>query len=311
MLALDRRLPPPTDLEVELIEDLRGRLRALRYAEAGDTPPSEAAWITHAQRLSELVLNDDPREFLRWDVVSETMFVSHPAFIRKELDYLTGRPDWGSRWRKAIEESPTGHPLPYMFYPRSSGNLIHHAYHLAQFEEKTGSRVEHTGYILEFGGGYGSMCRLFHNLGFRGRYVIFDLPHFSALQQFFLKSVGIKVQPADASGAADAGVVCVSDLARLGPLLREVEGHDAMFIATWSISESPLRLRQSILPLITQFSAFLIAYQQHYGEVNNLQFFSEWEESMDKQVVWHKQQIAHLPGNHYLFGKRLTGAIPP
>ena len=310
MLAVDRRLLPPTDREVKLVEDLRSLFRTFQRDEVEDALLSETAWMNHTQRLSELVLNDDPRKFLRWNVINETMFVSHPEYIRKELGYLASLPDWGSRWRKAIKESPIGHPPPYLFYPGSSGLLIHHAYHLAQFEEKTGTRVDQMDRVMEFGGGYGSMCRLFHNLGFRGRYVIFDLPHFSALQQFFLKSIGIEVHSIDTLGSANDGVICVSDLEHLRLLHpSEVEEHNSMFIATWSISETPIKFRQSILPLITSFSAFLIAYQHQYGEVNNLQFFSEWKEGM-KDIMWHDWQIGHLPGNNYLFGKRLTGVGP-
>jgi hypothetical protein len=40
-------------------------------------------------------------------------------------------------------------------------------------------------FVIEFGGGYGSLCRLFFNQQFKGQYVLFDLPPFSALQHFF------------------------------------------------------------------------------------------------------------------------------
>ncbi len=48
---------------------------------------------------------------------------------------------WDTRWRNAIIELPVGHPIPYIFYPVSSGNLILPAYHVAQFEEKTGYQI--------------------------------------------------------------------------------------------------------------------------------------------------------------------------
>lgn len=47
--------------------------------------------------------------------------------------------------------------------------------------------------VLEFGGGYGSLCRGFHRCGFKGKYMIFYFPHFSTLQRFFLGSAGIMV----------------------------------------------------------------------------------------------------------------------
>lgn len=170
-------------------------------------------------------------------------------------------------------------------------------------EEKTEVRVNSMCFIFEFGGGYGSMCRLFHNLGFNGKYVIFDLPGFSALQQFFLRSVGIKVHSVDSFKTAEGGVVCISDLEILGEILSYVEASNSMFIATWSISETPINLRDSILPLISQFKAFLIAYQNQFGEVNNLDFFRSWRETQS-EIEWHNWQIEHLPPNSYLVGIR-------
>ena len=74
------------------------------------------------------------------------------------------------------------------------------------------------------------------------------------------------------------------------------------------MSETPVQLRESFIPLIKEFSNFLIAYQWEYGAVDNLAFFNEWKESMDKPVVWYDSAIDHLPGNSYLFGNRLPAA---
>jgi hypothetical protein len=305
MSVVDTSLPPATDLELELVCQLRENFRTLQPAKDTNLLASEAAWINHSSRLSELVFDSDPREFLRWDVILETMFAASAEYIEEELRYLRRLSDWRSRWRKAIKESTVGRPFLSPLHPRSSSHLIHQAYHLAQFEEQTGVHLSHIDYIFEFGGGYGSMCRLFHNLGFKGRYVIFDLPHFSALQQFFLKSIGIRVATIQAAGAANAGVICTSDLEQLELVLSDrVEQHNSLFVATWSISETPIQLRESILPSVAEFSAFLIAYQQEYGEVNNRQFFSEWKDRMSKQVAWQEALIGHLPGSRYLFGKR-------
>jgi hypothetical protein len=305
MPVVDRSLPPATDLEIELVCQLREKFRTLQHAKDTKLLASEAAWLNHSSRLSELVFDSDPREFLRWDVILKTMFTANPEYIEEELRYLRRLSDWGSRWRKAIKESKVGRPFPSPLYPISSGHLIHQAYHLAQFEEKTGVHLSHIDYIFEFGGGYGSMCRLFHNLGFKGRYVIFDLPHFSILQQFFLRSIGIRIDTNYAAPAPNTAVICVSELEQLKLVLSDRVGqHDSLFLATWSISETPIQLRETVLPLVAEFSAFLIAYQQEYGEVNNRQFFGEWRDKMSKEVVWQETLIGHLPGSRYLFGKR-------
>src|SRR5207244_11597755 len=79
--------------------------------------------------------------------------------------------------------------------------------------------------VLEFGGGYGSMCRLFHNLGFRGRYLIFDLPAFSALQRFFLRSIGMCVGSPEEFRDGACGVALSSNVGDLQTLVADASDH--------------------------------------------------------------------------------------
>lgn len=303
----DKPLAPPTAREKELLEELRATFRKFPVLKPAGSPPSEKEWLENANRLRELVLNDDPREFLHWDVILRTMSVTYAGYVTPELKYLKSRHDWRNRWSEAIKESLVGHPIPHWRYPISSGNLIHHAYHLAQFEEKTRLSVNDVNFIFEFGGGYGSMCRLLHNLGFQGKYVLFDLPKFSVLQRFFLKSIGAKVYSVDSFKTTQTGIFCISELEELKEiLLYNIEPANSMFIATWSISEAPINLRNSILPLISRFQAFLIAYQNQFGEVNNIEFFRSWTTGQ-KDIEWSDWQIEHIPNNNrYLVGKRKT-----
>lgn len=301
-LFLDKPLPLPSSQEEGFLSELQTDVRELLVLETTNMPPSQAAWLSYTNRLRELVLNQDPRKFLRWDVVSYTMFVAFARYVSTELKYLKHRPDWNARWRAAIKESSVGHPIPYIFYPASSGNLIHHAYHVAQFEEKTKVQVHSMGFVFEFGGGYGSMCRLFYNLGFDGGYIIFDLPLFSALQRYFLKTLGLPVKSVAEFVKSKTGIVCVSDIQELRALLTDhIEANNAMFVATWSIGEAPISIRDSVLPLISEFRLFLISYNDRFKEVNNADFFNNWKE-LNRNVTWHNWQIGHIPGNNYLVG---------
>lgn len=301
----DRPVPPPSDREKQLVEELRAMFSKFRTSGPEDCATSEKEWLENENRLSSLVLNDEPREFLRWDVMLKTMVVAYASYVGREFKYLKRLRDWDSRWRGVLEESPVGHPVPYWRYPKSSGNLIHHAYHWAQFEEKTGLRVDDVDFVFEFGGGYGSMCRLIHRLGFKGRYLLFDLPSFSALQRFFLKSTNMTVFPIESFTMAQGGIVCISELEQLTEILtNHIRPADAIFIGTWSVSEVPVRLRDTILALVSSFRAFLIAYQARFGEVDNIEFFRQWQRQQD-DVEWQDWRIEQLPGhNRYLFGKR-------
>ena len=184
-------------------------------------------------------------------------------------------------------------------------NLIHHAYHLIQFEQSTGLRVDDLDFIFEFGGGYGSMCRLFHNLGFKGKYLIFDLPHFVALQRFFLKSIGKSVIPSiDSFRSTSSDILCISDVEQVTELLSEMGNlTNSLFLATWSISETPVELRETILPLVHPFKAFLIGYHHIFGEVNNTEYFQSWMDHFD-DIRWQTQKITHLPHDYYLIGDK-------
>ena len=307
-VVLDKPLQTPSSQEQDYFSELQLAVRELPVLETANALPSEAAWLSNMNRLRELFLKRNPKRFLRWDVISGTMFVANAPYVSTELNYLKHRSNWKTRWEAAIKESSVGHPVAYLFYPTSSGNLIHHAYHVAQFEETTGAQVRDMDYVFEFGGGYGSMCRLFFNLGFHGKYIIFDLPLFSALQRYFLKTIGLPVHSVDTFRKSKAGVVCLSDTQQLKALLtNHITASNSIFVATWSISESPIAIRDSVLPLISEFTSFLIAYQDRFGEVNNVDFFDSWKNTHGA-VTWHGWRIEHIPGNNYLFGRRMNNS---
>jgi hypothetical protein len=103
-------------------------------------------------------------------------------------------------------------PFPPMFSPpmfSTNAMAIAHALHLFRFHSRLGSYLHDADCIVEFGGGFGSMCRLIGALGFRGRYVIFDLPPVLALQRYYLGLHGIE---ADDSGRADVWLCPALDL---------------------------------------------------------------------------------------------------
>lgn len=308
---LTRRYHKPLELaavdEEQLLKELRKEFRDLPQEDTTHCLPSEKAWRDYLNRIRDLVLNSNPREFLRWDVITGTMFVGNDRYIIEELNYLKQRSDWNTRWREAIAEVTAGNPLPFKKYPESSGNLIHHAYHISQFEEKTGVQVDSVNFVLEFGGGYGSMCRLFGNLGFKGKYVIFDFPHLTALQKYFLRSIGIAVHKFEHVQSAGHSVVCISDLEKLKMILSTYrEEENSLFIATWSISETPMSFRDSVLSLVSNFNSYLIAYQDNFGEVNNMEYFEKYKSNHQNRIKWNHWEIRHLPGNTYLVGIRVV-----
>ena len=299
-------MPPATKKEKELIDELRNSFAEL--SDLNESEQGENRWLENIRRLNELVLSEDPRDFLQWDVIKRTMEVGNAEFIETELDFIKNQQDW-RRWEKAICDVSIGNPTLSNVYPASSGNLIHYAYHVAQFENMTSENINDLDCIFEFGGGYGGMYRLIHNLGFKGKYIIFDFPAFSALQQYFIKSIGLEAHTVDSFKQAKSGVICVSDFHVLQDLLlNHVPATNSMFLASWSLSECPVDLRNEILPMVTNFKGFLIAYQGQFEGTDNIEFFNDWKGNQ-LGINWCDKQIEHIPNdfyrnNFYLMGNR-------
>lgn len=298
----DRAMGPATEEEERLVAELRKTFSELPESTSENPETTEHQWLENISRLRQAVQRRDPREFLRWHVVSASMSAKYPQYADAEFDYLKALVDWKSRWRLAIQESPVGHPVPYYRHPGSSANLIHQAYHVARFEQELHDDLTRAPLILEFGGGYGCMCRLLHKLGYSGCHVIFDLPEFSELQRFYLRSVGLPLRHADRLKAREQGIYCISDLDVLKDLLcQSPPGPGAAFIATWSISETPLQLRNVIVPLVSTFDRFLIAYQHRFAQIDNMAWFQDWRNTIG-DVEWHHCEISHMRGSSYMMG---------
>lgn len=292
------KLSSPSTDEQKLINELRSRIIRLSKSDTATDSKVKKGWVDYKTKIRQLILNDDPRDFINWEVVKKTMFFEPPI---RELEFLQKLPDW-SQWKKAMKESPIGNPKPYWAFKESSGLLIHHAYHLAQLVVKSRCSIEDMTQVVEFGGGYGSMCRLVHQLGFDRRYIIFDLPEFTALQEFFLKSVGISSEIIKNATNVGKCIVLLSDINELSKqLTNQIDNY--IFIATWSISEAPTGFRKQIFNLVPNAKYYLIAYQDEFEGIDNLQYFSEFAKSKP-EYFWQNDEIEALKGHYYLIGRK-------
>jgi hypothetical protein len=241
-----------------------------------DTPLH--TWPRHRLSIRQHIATDDPYKFLSWSTIAATMFVgSGAAFTRQEIRALD------QRYQDIIDEPDFGTPQTMEAFDRvTSGNLIHQAYHLLQFERASGARVEDLDSIIEFGGGYGAMVVLCRRLGFTGRYTIIDLPEFSLLQQFYLGNTGYL-----------DNVELIDDY-------DEQEMNAGLFLAIYSLSEVPISYRLRVLEQVRAKHYFL-AHQEAYtlpsGEqVNNVREFKRLAENKG----WQRWQNSVMDGHWYL-----------
>lgn len=284
LVPLNRLRIKTNPLEADLIKELK--MRASSTAIPNKISSVHDQWLGNIIRLKQQILSDNPKNFLQWDLIRKTMFIGNALFTLREFIYLRYH-NW-NKWKKAVVEKNFLFTEPYLLYPKSSGNLIHYAYHIARFEDISGKKIKDFDFIFEFGGGYGGMCLLIQNLMFNGKYIIYDFPILSALQGFFLKM-----------NEVENNTFCLDNIDKVKKTIPK-KGKK-LFIATWSLSESPLQIRKIINPLIKDFDAFIIGYQRQFGGVDNHKYFKNYQKSLGK-LKWWSQEIVHLKGNFYIFG---------
>ena len=137
--------------------------------------------------------------------------------------------------------------------------------------------------IIELGGGYGSMCRLFRNNGFTKKYTIFDLPELSALQRYYLNSVGV-LKNTFLTG--DIKSLCDDNLTTL-------------LIATWSLSEMPVKLRKKMS--VVKFDYCLIGFQSDFNGINNIEYFESFKK-IYTNINFYIEPAQNIKNNFYLIG---------
>ena len=266
---------------------------------------AEVVWLAFRTRFRQDVLTRNPRRFLRWPVLWP-MYKRDAPYIGEWLAYLRAHPEWSSRWQPAVRESAVGDPRPFFDYWPSSGNLLSQAYHVCRFEDVTGARLTDVDFLLEFGGGYGALCRLVYALGFRGTYAIFDFPEFSALQRFYLRAHGLPAAAPPRLGPGRPDIVTLSTVGELDALLKGQGSGRAAFVALWSLSETPLSVREAVMTRVAAFDMFAFGYQARVGDVDNMAWFRALRSRLEADdLEWHDLRLLpRVELVRHLFGAR-------
>lgn len=293
-------LPPPSRLE-HLATDLRSDLRtALDKGVSGSEP-----WRSRQIALADALLDRPPLDFLRWPEVRKAGLQSWrvgEALAARAAMASGAEPE---RWLDVSQDAAIGAAVRLRKYPEHGVNSVFVASHLHAFERETGFRIGDFDTILEFGGGYGAMCRSAHRAGFRGRYVIFDLPVVSALQRYVLRASALPHLSPRVLAAAAEGIATVFELADLKDLIGSASGK-TLFIATWSFSEAPLAVRGPFEALLPSISAALICYQSAFSGVDNRLYFHRLAKELG-HLDWLERRLRSQPLNYYLFGRANSG----
>lgn len=279
-----RKLGPETDEERRAAQVLRAEVGCLAPLPSGRSD-ADRQWVRNRADLRHSIATEDPRAFLRWPVIANAMVVPSTADYVLEVELPAVRE---AGLLPLLNEDRYGFPS-IISGTATSGNLVHHAYHLLRFAQVTGRAVDRFTDVVELGAGYGSMARLIHRLTVaRTNLWLCDLPEFSALQRYYLGRLGI---PAKTLQAA-------ADLERSADARR-------LLIATWSLSEIDIVDRDRLLEELGDFDGYLLAYQDSFRGTDNVAYFDDLVSRTAHEVDWLLHEpIRHIPGNRYLFGCR-------
>jgi hypothetical protein len=236
---------------------------------------SHPEWERHCKNLGRELLQRNPEEFMDFQAVRETMFVGNAEYTFDEFNELReniAKVQLASEINDCdIFSQNFQHPLW-----STTGNTIHHRYHLYMFEKWTETKIHSLSSIIELGGGYGNMARLCRRCGFSGDYSIIDLPEFQVLQKYYLTYQGCQ-----ANWEVD--------------LTQEFD----LFIATWSLSEIPLEDRFPYEQLKCRY--FLMAFGPEYAGIDNSRYFSNLANIYTKHN-FYLFKTPHLENQFYCIG---------
>ena len=109
--------------------------------------------------------------------------------------------------------------------------------------------------IVELGGGVGDMADVIYKLGFKGKYIIYDFPELGKIQKWYHDELGLTnvVHTDKIDDLVDADLC----------------------IATWSLTEMPMDLRDQIVDKIGNTKNWLIAYSNEIFGFDNDKYIRE------------------------------------
>jgi hypothetical protein len=226
----------------------------------------------------------------------------------KELCELQKDKNKWNLWKKLLIENSVGDPIRYFLYPKSSGNRIRQVYHLKKYFDYSKINLFRIKYILEIGGGYGCMAQIFKKINKNCTYVIFDTPEVNLLQYYYLQMNKIPVVMNKIEGMK----VCLINKLTIIKKFNNIvdKNKSSLFIANWSISEMPIKLRDNILNRIKNFDYSLISFQEKFENINNINYFLRYKKKINKKCLvkieklkYYKKNFLNKSNHFYFFSK--------
>jgi hypothetical protein len=265
--------------------------------ETGGSAYTTPWWDAEAAKMASALLPVAPANFLQDPTIRWEMIARGEGMLAAELPALEEAYGPDELLRVLEEDVVGGQELNVAKY-HTCINSIHHAYHIHRFVESTGRKPSDFSTVLEWGGGYGNLAKIFLRWAQAPvTYIIVDIPFMAAIQWLYLSCVlGFDrvalVHSEDAP--IEEGKVNILPVGLAESRAPEVE----LFVSTWALSESSAAAQQ----LVTGRKWFgasnlLLGYQ----DTNDLFAVASEVGALAEAEGATIHPIDFIPGCHYAF----------
>ena len=261
-------------------------------------------WTGFSKIIGDIIKDKDQlANFLQSGPLHSFFFVNSQDLLLDNELFLLEKLFMKDELEGFLQESPIGNPpLLYSGKYDTTHNSVHHLYHLARYYKQHSTKIKEVKSVVEWGGGYGNMCKVFFNFSDNlTTYTIFDLPVCSLLQYIYLSSVfGKENVNLSTDGHIEENKI---NLLTFDKYDKDTRLTADMFLSTWALSESPIEYQKSVIDELNWFDCpqMLLAFHQ-CG--NHIPFMEEstalgWEAKKAGSKIL---DVKVIPGvNHYAF----------
>tara|TARA_Y100000816_G_C26107794_1_gene589380 strand:+ start:6642 stop:7586 length:945 start_codon:yes stop_codon:yes gene_type:complete len=253
-----------------------------------------------SEETLKIILDKQLVNFLQYSFIQKMFFVHNRLFLKTYLNEIKTNKQW-KIWKTLLMENNIGNPVRYFLDPFTSGNKIFQIYHLKKYKDFTFFNLNKFDIIFEFGGGYGNMANTFKKINKKNKYIIFDTPEVCLLQYYYLRRNNINVS---FNCNMKSQVILLSSIKNLKKILNGFRNKRKLFIANWSLSETPINFRKKFKFIFNNFDYQLISFQRNFENIDNFNYFK----NINRDNLYKNRKskiipINKLKNNFYLFSK--------
>jgi len=247
--VIDQRMIAPAPLFPDMNQNSEGMRKLVQAKQTND----ENYWSTMREVFAHDAETLPLQRFKVWMSTLSVPLMSqarHSEYIRLGLDAAQD-----PVYRDALTETYIGmteqdHQMVFNMFSDfpTTMNRIQALGHLL-FNGYDYEKIRSMKTIVELGGGVGDLCDTVYRLGFTGDYYIYDFPEISKLQEYHLTTAGHE----------NVKFINSTDSLVAGDLV----------VATWSLTEMPLDLRDVVVDKLQDSKEWIVAYSNKIFGIDN------------------------------------------